>query len=159
MVRFTADLHFSHFNIIRYCKRPYKNVHEMDLALIANWNRVVKPDDTIYVLGDFHMGRVEVAARILEHLNGKEKILILGNHDSRPARMLSAGFHKVVTHAWFGEYFLVHRPSAVPKGQLALCGHIHDNWKRRGLITNVGTDVWSYTPITIEQIEAVKGDC
>ncbi len=32
---FTADLHFGHANIIKYCKRPFTDVAAMDRALIA----------------------------------------------------------------------------------------------------------------------------
>jgi len=44
---------FSHTNIVKYCNRPFANIHEHDETLIANWNSVVKPDDDIYHLGDF----------------------------------------------------------------------------------------------------------
>ena len=49
---FTADLHFGHSNIIQHCNRPFSNVDEMDNYLISRWNSVVKPNDTIFVLGD-----------------------------------------------------------------------------------------------------------
>lgn len=49
----TADLHFSHRNIIRFCKRPFTDVNQMDQVLVNNWNDVVQPDDLVYVVGDF----------------------------------------------------------------------------------------------------------
>ena len=52
MIYFTSDPHYGHANIIRYCQRPYASVEAMDAALIANWNRVVTAEDTVYVLGD-----------------------------------------------------------------------------------------------------------
>ena len=36
MVYFTADTHFDHANIIRFCNRPFTSVDEMNEALIAN---------------------------------------------------------------------------------------------------------------------------
>ena len=49
----TSDTHFNNDNIIKYCNRPFFNHKDMNEALIANWNSVVKPEDTVYHLGDF----------------------------------------------------------------------------------------------------------
>ena len=47
MIYFSADQHFSHANIIKYCKRPFNNAQHMNETLIKNWNSVVKPMDTV----------------------------------------------------------------------------------------------------------------
>ena len=49
----TSDLHFYHNNIIKLCNRPYKDLEEMHIALINNWNSVVTNEDDVYILGDF----------------------------------------------------------------------------------------------------------
>ena len=77
---FTSDSHFNHENIIRFCKRPFKDTKEMDEALINNWNNVVGQDDTVFHLGDFAFGGSELWNGVLNQLNG-HKILIVGNHD------------------------------------------------------------------------------
>lgn len=77
---FISDLHFGHFNIIRYDNRPFNSVEEMDKVLINNWNNVVSNDDTVYILGDISWYNEEKTIQIFQQLKGK-KILIKGNHD------------------------------------------------------------------------------
>lgn len=61
---FISDLHFGHFNIIRYDNRPFNSVDEMDKVLIDNWNSVVSDDDTIYILGDISWHNEEKTVQI-----------------------------------------------------------------------------------------------
>ncbi len=78
---FTSDPHFGHAKIIKYSKRPFADAQEMDAFLIKNWNDVVRPDDYVFMLGDFAMmGKRERLANYLSQLNG-EKYAIAGNHD------------------------------------------------------------------------------
>ena len=79
-VFFTSDTHFGHDNIIKYCNRPFKNSDHMNEEIIRNWNRVVKPNDIVFHLGDFMFGDVNRFHSIFDRLNGKI-YLILGNHD------------------------------------------------------------------------------
>ncbi len=60
---FTADTHFGHTNVIRYCARPFDSVQAMDETLIENWNQVVRPKDTVYHLGDFTPGGQQKGAQ------------------------------------------------------------------------------------------------
>ena len=95
---FTADTHFGHANIIRYCKRPWilpsdldedgnwavdkEVVHlrakAMDNDLINIWNLTVTNEDTVFFLGDFCMGS---AGKYLNRLNFKNFYFVMGNHD------------------------------------------------------------------------------
>jgi calcineurin-like phosphoesterase family protein len=93
---FIADTHFSHSNIIRYCKRPFLNAEEHDNTLIENWNRCVKSNDDVYFLGDFCFKGRELAERLRKQLNG-QIFFIEGNHDSaaRSIRHTFAWYHPV----------------------------------------------------------------
>ena len=75
----TSDLHLGHKKIINYCERPFESVDHMNKVIVNNWNKIVKPKDTVYFLGDlsFRSYRTEFW---IPFLNGK-KIFIKGNHD------------------------------------------------------------------------------
>jgi len=81
MIWFTSDTHFNHKNILEYCARPYYDVIEMNNQMIEQWNSQVRPQDTVYLLGDFTLSHdaVQIASWITK-LKGSIK-LIPGNHD------------------------------------------------------------------------------
>lgn len=84
-VFFTSDTHFNHKNIIEYCKRPFKDVEEMNNTLLNNWNEVVPKDGIVFHCGDFALGGASAWKTITPQLNGKIH-LILGNHDGKNFR-------------------------------------------------------------------------
>jgi calcineurin-like phosphoesterase family protein len=79
MIFFTSDPHYWHTNVIAYCSRPYTETEAMNEDMVKKWNSVVKPEDTVYCLGDFSL-----AFRAVEtysfRLNGT-RYLVPGNHD------------------------------------------------------------------------------
>jgi calcineurin-like phosphoesterase family protein len=82
----TSDLHFGHTNIMKYNPdtRKYRDVSHMNSSMIKEWNSVVTPNDTVYILGDVAFCNVRDAVAILKSLLGK-KILVKGNHDRKLA--------------------------------------------------------------------------
>ena len=80
----TSDTHFSHSNILEYCKdtRPYKSIEHMNEIMINQWNEIVQDNDLVYHLGDVGFGSVEDLTTTVNRLNGR-KVLIKGNHDLR----------------------------------------------------------------------------
>ena len=79
-VYFTGDLHFGHFNAIKYDCRPWPDVESMTAGLIERWNSRVTDDDLVYILGDVCYRSEYRAWHYLEQMKG-HKILIVGNHD------------------------------------------------------------------------------
>ena len=75
----SGDFHDGHYNIINYCNRPFKDVHEMRETILNNFNSVVESDDIVFFLGDIGMNE-QIADEILGKMNGKIHF-ILGNHD------------------------------------------------------------------------------
>ena len=51
-IRYIADWHYNHEDIIAYDARPFRSAKEMNAELVRRWNAVVAPEDITYVLGD-----------------------------------------------------------------------------------------------------------
>ena len=90
---FSSDFHFGHKNIIRYEKRPFKDVHHMNESLVRNWNRTVRKGDLVYFLGDLAFKNKKYWAR---RLNGR-KFFVRGNHDKKWGRHCKVLKHKGFT--------------------------------------------------------------
>ena len=158
---FTSDPHFGHANIIRLCNRPFSSVEEMNEVLVANYNALVRPEDTLYMLGD--VAFKHKADTIIPRINGC-KILIEGNHDVKYDRDLFDEIHDIETVTYGGYRFvLCHYPFAewpgYYKGAIHLHGHQHNkanyNEEQRaaGLLRyDVGVDANNFMPVSAEQI-------
>ena len=146
----TSDHHFCHKNIIRYCKRPFRSVREMNETMIRRWNKVVDKGDLVFHLGDFAFANAGVINVIRKRLNGAI-IIILGNHD-RIYKLKRNGF--IITHnkvIRIGKLLLSHRPlQEVPLNFINLCGHIHDK-KAYGNRINISVDRTNFYPQRIEK--------
>lgn len=171
---FTSDTHFSHKNIIEFCKRPFKTTEEMNQKLIENWNNKVGPNDIVYHLGDFCFGGSSEWHSILAQLNGRIH-LILGNHDDKNIR---EGYmqlfedvsyqRRLLIEGW--TVYLNHYPFLCYPGYkaytISLFGHIHSSpYKfdgmdaeiaKKGLRSSqydVGVDWNNFTPISWNEIK------
>lgn len=76
---FASDYHFDHKNILKYDKRPFDSVEEMNEEIISNHNALVSDDDDVYFLGDFCFSNK--AEDYLKQLKGN-LYFIRGNHDN-----------------------------------------------------------------------------
>jgi calcineurin-like phosphoesterase family protein len=181
---FTSDLHFGHANVIGYSSRPFADVEEMNEALATRWNERVSPSDTVWVLGDFALGRISDTLPLVGLLNGT-KILVAGNHDRCWAghrkgseawtyRYLAAGFSEVrqgaVDLSVGGHHALAcHFPYSgdshdhdrygearpIDRGTWLLHGHVHERWRVRQRMINVGVDAWGQAPVSEAQLAAL----
>ncbi len=156
----TSDYHFAHFNIIAYCNRPFKTVEEMNEVIIRRHNERVKPDDTVFFLGDFIFkggseGGVEKYRLFEKRLNGKF-IFIQGNHDRNNS--LRTIITKMYIHYGAKDICVTHRPeNADPNVVWNFCGHVHERYKVRrlnenSLIVNLCVEVWNYYPASFDEI-------
>lgn len=82
-VYFTSDTHFNHDKAFIYEARGYKNRYEHNDALIAKINEVVRPEDTLFHLGDFCLNITPPEFEsILSRINCNNIAYIWGNHNS-----------------------------------------------------------------------------
>lgn len=175
----TSDTHFYHANVITYCDRPFKDplryapnrdgvmvpkpdVEMMNRVMIERWNSVVGPRDHVYHLGDFAMGPRNLLAPTLKKLNGY-KFLVRGNHDRSASAMHEAGFDEVYesirTEIGGVDLYMHHQPEVKARWQgaeIMLCGHVHEKWRRKGNMINVGVDQWDFTPRTLQELLAAE---
>ena len=158
-VMFTADTHFGHANILRFCKRPYRDAHHMTEALIENWNSVVDEDQTVFHLGDFAFKNSQThTAVICQRLNG-QIILIRGNHDKESSLNLFDEVHDLAEvtvakrHMVLCHYAMRVWPRS-HHGSWHLHGHSHGSLPgREGYMElDIGVDSWDYTPVRFDQI-------
>jgi len=52
--------------------------------------------------------------------------------------------------AEYDQRFLSQRP--VDRGEWLLCGHVHEKWKIKRKMINVGVDVWDFAPVSETEI-------
>lgn len=167
MIYFTADTHFGHQNIIRFCNRPFSNTEEMDEALIKNWNSRVNGNDTVYILGDMFFRSIN-AESILKSLKGKKR-LIIGNHDSSWMTKFNASKYFISMDSFLeisdGKHALTlcHYPLVTwkhAKKSYMIHGHIHndknaDFWSliaARDHLLNAGADINGYMPVSFDEL-------
>lgn len=163
-----SDTHFSHYNIIKYCDRPFKDISEMNEHIINSWNSIVTNDDIVYHLGDVGFGNKEVLSDFVHKLNG-HKILILGNHDySRGIGFWEdVGFElaykckQIQKNNSTENIILSHYPVQCDDNVLNIHGHIHNiplDKDRQGKELNknnhicVSVEMIDYKPIEINKI-------
>ena len=162
MIYFTADQHFGHANIIKWCNRPFENNQHMDKEIIKRYNSLVTEEDTVYFLGDLTLHKHDIVGNLLKRLKGI-KHLILGNHDSlKPFDYVELGFTTIHTaleiFTEMGNYILVHDPaiSQFDRNRMFLCGHIHDLFVKQKNCINVGVDVWDFYPVSLKRISQTE---
>lgn len=168
---FTSDSHWSHFNICKYCHRPFQSRSEMDQTLIKNWNAVVPEDGIVVHCGDFmlpHNEDIKEYNKYLYQLNGRI-LLLRGNHDRASLGWESDKLIAVRDQAMIVvdgvKIFAQHYPCAAFNGDYHVYGHVHtladgtcygidgDVTKvMRKNTYDVGVDQNGYTPVSYWQL-------
>lgn len=145
---YIADLHFFHENInTRLDCRGFADVGEMNEYMKYKWNRKVRSNDEVVIIGDLSWGTAEQTNELLEQLQGR-LFLITGNHDKfvkRPEFKSSRfiwikPYEELLDNRW--KVVLCHYPIMCYNGQYRLDeagnpraymlhGHVHDTQDQR----------------------------
>ena len=166
---YISDPHFFHENIIHLCHRPFRDVEEMNNVMADNWNRVVGPDDDVYIVGDFgYKATSQELIKMIKSLNG-HKHLIMGNHDRKALNdpeyracyedisdikeVVDNGVRIVLCHYPIVEWNNFYRES------WHFFGHIHNaNSMAQSIMANIpkavniGAEYLDYTPRTAKYL-------
>jgi calcineurin-like phosphoesterase family protein len=159
---FISDPHFGHHNILKFTDdkgkltRPgFETIEEMDELIIENCNKVIRPCDKLYILGDVSMYRR--CLPILDRLIGK-KYLIRGNHDIFKLKDYIPYFKDIRAYKIYPKYGIIcsHIPIH-PRGlegrfNLNVHGHTHQNIIDDPRYLNICCERINYKPISLEEI-------
>ena len=145
---YIADPHFFHGALnTKMDRRGFESVEAMNEYMLQQWNRKVRKNDEVVILGDLSWGKAEETNELLERLNGR-LYLIQGNHD----RFLKNKDYNAGRFVWIKPYeelqdnkrkvILCHYPIMCYNGQYRvdekgnpkvymLYGHVHDTQDQR----------------------------
>ena len=78
---YIADLNFFHGALNdKMDRRGFASVEEMNEYMIEKWNKKVRKNDDVVIIGDLSWGNVQETNALLQRLKGK-LYLVCGNHD------------------------------------------------------------------------------
>lgn len=146
---YISDLHFGHTAMNQSMdKRGFSSLEEMEDYMIEKWNKKVKKNDEVVVLGDLCMRNAEYTNHIIDRLKGRI-FLITGNHDRRYLKGRGFRTEKLRLLGPYAELndagrkvILCHYPVMFYNGQYRLdengnpktymlYGHVHDTQDQR----------------------------
>ena len=129
--------------------RDYVDPAHTEWLIKEVFNKWVKKNDTVYIIGDLTFAKRSEAEKFLDRLNGN-KFMILGNHDKnidKSTRFSQITQIKDFTFSQFGlniHIALCHYPmvswNRKPHGSWHLYGHVHGRYKHSDLALDVGID-------------------
>lgn len=173
MIWFTADWHLGHQGILLHQpERKFECTKEMDNHFIDTCNRIVKPKDTLYYLGDF-CWQASKAAHYRCRLKVKWLHACRGNHDKASLGKQVTTFEhmifaKIRIDTEIKKFHLCHYPmlswDSKSHGGYHLYGHCHGtlDYHGNGRAMDVGIDniyklLGEWRPIGLYEILTMLG--
>lgn len=152
-----------------FLRHEFANADEGDEAMIERHNKVVKPNDRVYFVGDFCFSKKHIhkAGR----MNGR-KVLIKGNHDTLELKEYLPYFDDIRGSHQFSGVLITHIPvheESLGRWGFNIHGHLHANkvlkreyyYEDYELVPdpryfNVSVEQINYTPISLEEVKKFK---
>lgn len=160
----------------------------MDAALVAAWNSVVAADDEVWVLGDLAMGRIDETLPTAGQLVGRKHLVVGNHdRPFKEGRRRDEWIDRYLDDGGFVELHygsvdleladgtpvhLCHFPYVgdsgdrdrytaerpADDGRWLLHGHVHERWRQRGRMINVGVDAWAGVPVPEDRLVDLIGN-
>ena len=175
---FCSDLHLGHSNMYKFTNydgtkcRPWDNYEEAEEYMLQEFNKVLKPQDTLYCLGDV-ANRTDRASYFFNSLVPCRRILLMGNHDNKIGfKFLSKYFNEIRGAYNLENYIMTHIPvSSGSKGRFKtnIHGHTHSNlitidnngkipdpWYRNVCVERTGFKLINFSEIKTETEKLIE---
>lgn len=173
---FTSDWHLGSELVLKVCKRPFKNIQQMNSYIIKMANNKMKKDqnDLIYHVGDFmcykndrgYKGLALKSSDYLKQIHGNV-ILIKGNHDESnktkcymDCLITNIGPYKNVSVSHYPSFCKECDCFNLRQHSIHICGHVHGDKKwlysydgyKDILNINVAVDLWKYHLVSEQKL-------
>lgn len=175
---FCSDLHLGHSNMYKFTNydgtkcRPWDNYEEAEEYMLQEFNKVLKPTDTLYILGDV-ASKTDRASYFFNALVPCRRILLMGNHDNKIGfKFLSKYFNEIRGAYNLENYIMTHIPvSSGSKGRFKtnIHGHTHSNlitidnngkipdpWYRNVCVERTGFKLINFSEIKTETEKLIE---
>ncbi len=154
----TADWHLGDPRM-EILNRPFPSAGKCLGTLLGNFNKQVKKDDSLIIVGDVCYDKAYLPT--LDLFNG-QKTLIRGNHDKQFTDTELRKYFDVILPEGEGLVLTVgdpvirclatHYPTRGKEDYFNLVGHIHACWRHQLNMLNVGVDANHFLPVPLSSI-------
>lgn len=166
----SSDFHFCHNQPFLYEPRGFSSIEEHDETILSNINELVRPEDTLFVLGDLILNDNEKGMEYLRAIKCNDIRVICGNHDTQTRIGLYQFLpnFSILGYAYpfiykKKKFILSHYPMLTQnmddgkkpwQKTWNLCGHSHTKNKFDPIThsVHVELDAWNNKSVEIEQI-------
>ena len=168
----TSNQQFGRPGAIKAYGRPFADVEEMNQYMISQWNSVVTPEDTVFVIGNF-VWDPETAERVARQLNGK--IFVIPGEWDRAIKdittdddftdqfkvtYMAIGIKEVRALNSVLTYWPMVEWPKKNKGWISYFGYPNKKYPsdHKKNIVNVACDYWDFKPVDIVKVNTLYKD-